>query len=135
MPRNYERNHIREAAILNSLPGTQGQIVERTGISQAAVSRWCERLVTEGKMHYLRYARFCDHARPFPVYELGPKPPGARVKKPKFPTQKERNAARWARLKRTGEAQDVYARRKALRAIAARLPVDPLMQAFYGAPK
>ena len=132
MPRYQDRNPIRQAAILNSLPATKTQLAERTGISQAAISRWCARLLSEEKIHFLKFVPVGTKFKFSPVYLLGPKPPGSRITYPKERTPLERARENRARLKKSGEWDRRQERRKALMEIDAQRTPHPLMQAFYG---
>lgn len=132
MPRNQERNHIRVAAILNSLPGTQGQLHEKTGIPQSALARWLPRLVNEGKIHYLSFFP-STHGGPLrPIYLAGPKPPGKRIRYPESKTAAERAKSFRDRSRKSGHWEEVLAKRRARRALQRQPAIDPLMQAFFG---
>lgn len=135
MARNYDSNAERIAAIIAHLPGTLGQIHQRSGVSAAALSRWLPRLVEEKLIHFIDYFP-STHGGPIrAIYRAGPKPPRVRVKKPKPKTalqrvRKHRRAARAA-----GTYEETLAARRAKSALSRKPKIDPLMQAFFGIQK
>lgn len=119
--------------VLRAMPGSQSQIVERTGLGQATVCRWCEDLVARKEAHVLRFYT-PEHGGPQrPIYEPGPMPAGQRMRKPYVERDPVKRQATYRRKKRAdGSWEDILANRRKRNALARKPKPDPLALALFG---
>lgn len=112
------------------MPGTQADIVKATGLSCAVVSRWCRELA-ETKQAHIGGWRKMDQGGPLrAIYHAGE---GKRARKRlERVSDAERMRRVRARQKRSGEYEDILAKRRAKRALERMPAPDPLAVALFG---
>lgn len=126
----HRANTCRET-VLAALPATQAEIHDKTGVSQAAISRWMTYLRACGDAHIGDWKeRDNKFGTPQAIYHPGP---GADVVCTIRPmTQKERDRRSRAVRRKSGDWEDRKASERS-RYWRDRAPRrDPLMAAFFG---
>lgn len=122
--------HLYRQHILAAMPGTQSQLVDRTGLSQGNISRISAELHAAGKCHIARWRRGV-RGGPVPVFASGE---GIdRVCKVENYTRAEVCARYKKRLEKHGLMDQHRARLAAnQRAVTLRKRGDPLINALFG---
>lgn len=116
--------------VLDAMPGTQAQIIERTGLGLATVSRWVADLREHRQARIIRWVPTPNGGPLAAVHAPGR---GRDAPKPSAPPPAQRVRRYRARLRATGEWADRQARERA-RYWASKPPRrDPLVAAFFGA--
>lgn len=117
-------------SIVAAMPGTQRQIIERTGLPQSSVSRLMGELREAGACHILRWRR-AKLGPPMPVFIAGPgKDRPCRIEPM---TSAERSARYMRKAERTGLIDLLRAKNAAAqRAKTMRKRGDPLVNALFG---
>lgn len=130
-PKTKHRNGTARLTVLAALPGTQAEIFAKTGVSQAAISRWLTYLRACGDAHIGGWTTARKGGQPMAVYNPGAGPDAVCNIKPM--TQRQRDRRSRAVRRKTGEWADRSARERAY--YWARKPAkrDPLTAAFFGA--
>lgn len=126
------KKHRARLAVLEALPGTQAQIHAKTGVSQAAISRWLTFLRACSQAHIGGWT-VSEKYRGIPMAIYHPGPGADVVCTIKRMTQRDRDRRSRAVRRLTGEWEDVLLRQRARywRDKAPRR--DPLTAAFFGA--
>lgn len=124
----HRKNTPRET-VLAALPGTQAEIHAKTGVSQAAISRWLTYLRACGD------ARIGDWKRPtmgpvMAVYYAGPGPDVVCSIKPM--TQKDRDRRSRAVRRKNGDWEDRKASERSRYWRDKPVQRDPLTAALFG---
>lgn len=129
MSRTKEGKANREI-VLQAMPGTQAQIVKATGLGCATVSRWCVELVETKQAHIGAWHKMNQGGPLRAVYHQGE---GKRARK-RYDrvSDAERMRLHRARQRRSGEYEDVLAKRRAKRALQRMPKPDPLAVALFG---
>lgn len=118
--------------VLAALPGSNADVRAKTGLGLATVSRWLNHLLDAGEIH-LHHKLVSPHGGPLiSVFYPGPAPAGFVPRLPKLPTDAERSAKQRARMRKTGDWEDVKARRRALYYANKKPKRDPLTAALFG---
>lgn len=115
--------------VLQALPGAQREISERTGLGTATVHRWLKDLQASGDTHIGAWAVHPHGGPIMAIYHAGPGPDVPCTIR--IPSERERTRRHRRALRKSGEWEDVKARRRA--AYHASKPVkrrDPLMALF-----
>lgn len=121
------KRHNREL-VLEALPGTPAQIMERTGLSAGTVSRWVTDLRNAGQAHIGKWTR--TRGVFLSTIHAGP---GRDAKKPKPLTSAQLTRNSRQRMRKSGEWTDRMAKDRA-RYWRKKAPKrDPLTAALFGA--
>ncbi len=116
--------------LLEHMPGSQAQLVERTGHSQGGTSRMLAELHAAGKCHIIRWRR-AKRGTAYPVYAAGPGKDSVCNIRPM--TSAERSARYLKKLDRLGLLEQLRKRNAAdQRAVTLRKRGDPLINALFG---
>lgn len=125
--------HPNRLAVLQALPGSQKELAQRSGVSQAAVSRWIEDLVARKEAHVADFYVPENGGPQRPIYAPGPKPEGFRARKKEvIKVPKERMRRYRERKLRDGSWEDVLKARRDRRFLQRAPKVDKLTAAFFG---
>jgi len=100
---SQQKNRLRVADELLDHDLTQAQLVERTGLGAATVSRWLQVLVSEGHVHVCRYKAIPHGGRDAAVYRRGPQPKGVKPKTRRVLTDQERSRTYRRKQRASGE--------------------------------
>ena len=117
------------ASVLAAMPGTQAEIRTRTGISQAAVSRWCNTLVDDGDAHIPKWLPPEHLGAWSPHYEPGP---GVNVERPGGKSARELSRISRRQRRKSGDWEDVKARERGRYWAKKPARRDPLVEALFG---
>ncbi len=122
--------HLYRQHILAAMPGTQSELVERTGLSVGNISRISAELHGAGKCHIIRWRR---GVRGGPVAVLAAGAGVDRVCKVENYTRAEVSARYIKRLAKRGQLDQLRARNAAnQRSVTLRKRGDPLINALFG---
>ncbi len=129
-PKKHRANTVR-LVVRDAMPGTQQDIHAKTGVSLAAISRWCEYLHDCEDAHIGGWQRSAKYHGVFmAVYHPGP---GADVKCPYKPrTQRDRDRDSRRTRRKSGEWEDRKARERAYYWAKKGPRRDPLTAALFG---
>lgn len=123
------KRHNRQR-VLEAMPGTQAQIIERTGLGLATVSRWVADLRAARQARITGWQPTPNGGPLAAIYGPGR---GRDRQKPSSPQPALRVRRYRARLRASGDWADTQARQRA-RYWASKPPRrDPLVAAFFGA--
>jgi hypothetical protein len=126
------RDNTVRAVVLAALPATQADIHAKTGVSQAAISRWITYLRACGDAHIGSWReRASKFGLPMAVYHPGPGLNVACDIKPM--TQKQRDRRSRAVRRKTGDWVDRQARERSRYWAAKPARRDSLTAALFGA--
>jgi hypothetical protein len=118
MPRNY---HTAKADIIQAMPGTTGQLVEKSGWHHDTVARWVRRMRKTGECRIVDWRRPNRTGNFVPVYGAGPGADAVCTLKPLTNSEdwhlakkrygmetlrKKERARHWALKARRGETTD-----------------------------
>ena len=121
------------AKVLAALPGCAYEVIERTGLGAATVSRYLKSLEQADEIH-LHHKRISPHGGPMiSVFHPGPAPAGFKPRIPKPTSSLERTRRYRRNSKKTGAWQDMLAQHRAYYWRKKKPKRDTLMSAFFGA--
>lgn len=124
--------HAYRAKVLAALPGSAADVKAKTGFGVATISRWLRDLRIDGEI-YLHHKEISPHGGPMiSVFYPGPAPAGFKPNIPRVPTDTERKARYRRNARRSGEWEDIKAKRRAAYHANKKPKRDPLMAAFFG---
>jgi hypothetical protein len=126
MPRKY---HNAKEDILQSMPGTISQLVEKSGYHRATVERWMAKLRDGGESHIIKWLPPNGSGHFIPVHARGP------GKDAECTLKAQTHSDRWKRAKQLHGLPTLRAKERArywsLRARRGET-MDPLVAALFG---